>query len=83
MKKITSLEAERMIEGYLDRHPESNYSSKIAEDLGLELDVTFELIHKLLDDGRIRSAKGKTCPLEELNDKTTIEVVYDVEDSPC
>jgi Arc/MetJ-type ribon-helix-helix transcriptional regulator len=50
--------AERMIEDHLIKHPGPSFASEIADTLGLEYGVTFEIIHKLLEEGRIRKAKA-------------------------
>lgn len=57
MKKIEPQDAERMIEEYLKAHPGPNYASEIAEALGLDFDVTFKAIEKLLNEGQIKKAK--------------------------
>jgi hypothetical protein len=72
-----------MIEDYLEKHPGPNYASEISCTLGFELDITFKLIHKLLEEGRIRKAKGKSNLIEDFDDKTTFEVIYDVQDPNC
>ena len=58
MKNSHLSEAERMIEDYLEAHPGPNFASEIAFALGLELDITFKTINKLLEEGRIKKAKG-------------------------
>lgn len=57
VKKVESRVAEHMIDEYLKEHPGSNFASEIAEALGLEFGVTFQIIHKLLEEGRIKKAK--------------------------
>jgi Arc/MetJ-type ribon-helix-helix transcriptional regulator len=57
VRKVAPKEAERMIEDYLKEHPGANFASEIADDLGLEFDVTFKTISKLLAEGRIKKAK--------------------------
>jgi Arc/MetJ-type ribon-helix-helix transcriptional regulator len=49
--------AEKMIEDYLIKHPGPSFASEIADALGLEYGVTFKIIHKLLEEGRVRKAK--------------------------
>jgi Arc/MetJ-type ribon-helix-helix transcriptional regulator len=57
IKKVEAREAERMIEDYLKGHPGPNFASEIADALGLEFDVTFKTINRLLKEGRIKKAK--------------------------
>ena len=47
----------RMIEDYLKMHPGPNFASEIADALRLEFDVTFETIHKFLEEGHIKKVK--------------------------
>jgi len=49
--------AERMIEDYLVKHPGPSFASEIADALGLDYGVTFRIVHRLLDEGRIKKAK--------------------------
>jgi Arc/MetJ-type ribon-helix-helix transcriptional regulator len=57
VKDVTAKEAEGMIEDYLTAHPGPSFASDIAEALGLEFDITFKTIKKLLEEGRIKKAK--------------------------
>ena len=57
VKKAEAHEAERLIEDYLKEHPGPNFASEIADALGLEFDITFKTINKLLEKGRIKKAK--------------------------
>jgi Arc/MetJ-type ribon-helix-helix transcriptional regulator len=57
IKKVEQKEAERLIEDYLKEHPGANFASEIADALGLEFDLTFKTISKLLAEGRIKKAK--------------------------
>lgn len=57
VKKVGANEAEHMIENYLKEHPGSNFASEIADALGLDFDITFKTINKLLEEGRIKKAK--------------------------
>jgi Arc/MetJ-type ribon-helix-helix transcriptional regulator len=57
VKKVEPKEAECMITDYLKAHPGQNFASEIADALGLEFDVTFKTISKLLAEGRIKKAK--------------------------
>ena len=57
VKEAEPCEAERMIEEYLKTHPGANFASEIADALGLEFDITFKTINKLLEEGRIKKAK--------------------------
>jgi Arc/MetJ-type ribon-helix-helix transcriptional regulator len=57
VKDVTAQEAEHMIEAYLEAHPGPSFASDIADVLGLEYDITFKTIHKLLEEGRIKKAK--------------------------
>jgi Arc/MetJ-type ribon-helix-helix transcriptional regulator len=50
-------EAEHMIEDYLAQHPGPSFASEIADALGLEFDITFKTINRLLEEGRIKKAK--------------------------
>ena len=58
VQDVSSRKAERMIEEYLIKHPGPNFASEIADAVGLEYGVTFETIHKLLEERRIRKAKA-------------------------
>jgi Arc/MetJ-type ribon-helix-helix transcriptional regulator len=57
VQDIDSRKAERMIEDYLIKHPGPSFASEIADAVGLEYGVTFKIIHKLLEERRIRKAK--------------------------
>jgi Arc/MetJ-type ribon-helix-helix transcriptional regulator len=57
VRDVTAQEARRMIEDYLKLHPGPSFASEIADALGLEYDITFKTIHKLLEEGRIKKAK--------------------------
>jgi Arc/MetJ-type ribon-helix-helix transcriptional regulator len=58
VKNVEADVAKRMIEDYLKLHPGPNFASEIADALGLEFDVTFRTIHKLLEEGTIKKAKA-------------------------
>ena len=58
VQDVDSRKAERMIEDYLIKHPGPSFASEIADALGLDYGVTFKIIHKLLEEGRIRKAKA-------------------------
>ena len=47
----------RMIEEYLKEHPDPNFASEVADALGLDSELTFKTINKLLDEERIKKAK--------------------------
>lgn len=57
VQDVDSRKAERMIEDYLIKHRGPSFASEIADALGLEYGVTFKIICKLLEEGRIRKAK--------------------------
>jgi Arc/MetJ-type ribon-helix-helix transcriptional regulator len=57
VRDVDPQKVEKMIEEYLAKHPGPKFASEIADALGLEYDVTFKTIHKLLEEGRIRKAK--------------------------
>jgi Arc/MetJ-type ribon-helix-helix transcriptional regulator len=57
VKDVTTKEAERLIEGYLIQHPGPSFASDIANALGLEFDITFKTINRLLEEGRIKRSK--------------------------
>jgi Arc/MetJ-type ribon-helix-helix transcriptional regulator len=57
VKDVTAKEAERMIQNYLTQHPGPSFASEIADALGLEFDITFKTIDKLLKEGQIKKAK--------------------------
>jgi Arc/MetJ-type ribon-helix-helix transcriptional regulator len=57
VQDVDSCKAEKTIEDYLIKHPGPSFASEIADALGLEYGVTFKIIHKLLEEGRIRKAK--------------------------
>ncbi len=57
VKDVTAKEAEHMIEDYLKAHPGPSFASEIADALGLDFDITFKIINKLLEEGRIKKAK--------------------------
>jgi Arc/MetJ-type ribon-helix-helix transcriptional regulator len=58
VQNVDSRKAERMIEDYLLKHHGPSFASEIADALGLEYGVTFKIIHKLLEEGRIGTAKA-------------------------
>jgi Arc/MetJ-type ribon-helix-helix transcriptional regulator len=57
VQNVKAEEAERMIEEYLTQHPGPSFASEIADALGLEFDITFKTISKLIEEGRIKKAK--------------------------
>ena len=57
VKDVTTQEAQCMIEDYLQAHPGPSFASEIADALGLEFDITFKTINKLLEEGRVKKAK--------------------------
>ncbi len=57
IKKVEVHDAELMIEDYLKEHPGPNFASEIADALGLDFDVTFKAINKLLEEGHIKKGK--------------------------
>lgn len=57
VRDVKPEEAERMIENYLKEHPGPSFASEIADALGLEFDITFKTIDKLLQKGQIKKAK--------------------------
>ena len=57
VKDVTAKEAEHMIEDYLKAHSGPSFASEIADALGLDFDITFKIINKLLEEGRIKKAK--------------------------
>jgi Arc/MetJ-type ribon-helix-helix transcriptional regulator len=57
VQDVDSRKAERMIEDYLTKRPGPSFASEIADALGLEYGVTFKVIQKLLEEGRVRKAK--------------------------
>ncbi len=58
VRKVETQVAERMIKNYLKEHPGPSFASQIADALGLEFDVTFKTINKLLKEGQIKKAKS-------------------------
>ena len=83
MKKIDSSRAERMIEDYLEKHPGPNFASEIACALGFELEVTFRLVNKLLEEGRIKKTKRKLRRQEHCCEYSSREVIYHVQIVTC
>jgi len=57
VRNIDSRKAEIMIEDYLVKHPGPSFASEIADSLGFDYGLTFKIIHKLLEEGRIKKAK--------------------------
>jgi Arc/MetJ-type ribon-helix-helix transcriptional regulator len=57
VKEVSAQEAEGIIKEYLKEHPGPNFASEIADALGLEFDITFKTINKLLEEGHIKKAK--------------------------
>jgi Arc/MetJ-type ribon-helix-helix transcriptional regulator len=57
VQKADATQAERMIEEYVAQHPGPSFASEIADALGLEYSLTFKVIHKLLEEGRIKRAE--------------------------
>jgi hypothetical protein len=49
-KTVQTEEAKRMIIDYLESNPGAHYPSDIADSLGLDLDVVFEITQSLLRD---------------------------------
>jgi len=49
-KTVRTDEAKSMIIDYLKNHPGAHYPSDIADSLGLDLDVVFEITQSLLGD---------------------------------
>ncbi|MFQ5762430.1 MAG: hypothetical protein ACE5PO_05290 [Candidatus Bathyarchaeia archaeon] len=45
------------IADYLAKHPGAHYPSDIASNLGLDLEVTFQAVRLLVEEGRIETAK--------------------------
>ena len=58
VRDVDARKAERMIEDYLGKHPGPSFASEIADALGLDYGLTFKIVRKLLDEGRIRKAKA-------------------------
>ncbi|MGA3109482.1 MAG: hypothetical protein ABSD99_08585 [Candidatus Bathyarchaeia archaeon] len=48
--------AEKLIDGYLTKHPSSHFASEIAEALGLEFRTTLEVIKRMIDSSKIHRA---------------------------
>ena len=57
VKDVSAKEAKCMIEDYLAAHPGPSFASEIADALGLDFEITFKTINKLLEEGRIRKPK--------------------------
>jgi len=55
--EIDSRKAEKMIEDYLVKRPGPSFASEIADALGLDYSLTFKIVHKLLEERRIKKAK--------------------------
>ena len=49
--------AEKMIIGYLQNHPGPNFTSEIADGLGLDYSTTFRTINRLLESQKIKKAE--------------------------
>ncbi len=58
VRDVDLRKAERMIEDYLVKHPGPSFASEIADALGLDYGVTFKIVHRLLEEGRIKKAKA-------------------------
>jgi len=52
--------AEKLIDGYLTKHPGSHFASEIAETLGLDLRTTLEAIKRMIDSGKIRKSRSES-----------------------
>ena len=52
--------AEKLIDGYLTKHPGSHFASEIAEELGLDLRTTLEAIKRMIDSGKIHKPKSES-----------------------
>jgi Arc/MetJ-type ribon-helix-helix transcriptional regulator len=57
VQQVDTATAEKMIEDYLTEHPGPSFASEIADALGLEYSVTFRIVHKFLEEGRLKRAK--------------------------
>ena len=51
--------AEKLIDGYLTKHPGSHFASEIAEAIGLDFRTTLEAIKRMIDSGRVHKAGGE------------------------
>lgn len=51
--------AEKLIDGYLTKHPGPHLASEIAEALGLEFRTTLEAIKRMIDSGRVHKARSE------------------------
>ena len=51
--------AEKLIDGYLTKHPGPHFASEIAEALGLEFRTTLDAIKRMIDSGRIHKARSE------------------------
>jgi len=58
VRDVDFRKAEKMIEDYLVNHPGPSFASEIADALGLDYGDTFKIVHKLLEEGRVRKAKA-------------------------
>ncbi len=53
-------QSEKLIDGYLTKHPGSHFASEIAEELGLDLRTTLEAIKRMIDSGKIHKPKSES-----------------------
>jgi Arc/MetJ-type ribon-helix-helix transcriptional regulator len=51
--------AEKLIDGYLTKHPGPHSAWEIAEALGLDFRTTLEAIKRMIDSGRIHKARSE------------------------
>ena len=54
VRDVSKEEAMRLISRYLKKHPGVHYTSDLADELGIELEVAFAAAEQLIDQGRAR-----------------------------
>ncbi len=58
VRDVSEVEAMRLIDEYLKKHPGVHYTSDLADELGIELGVAFAAAEKLIAKGRARVGRG-------------------------
>ncbi len=58
VRDVDAREAGQMIEDYLIKHPGPSFASEIVDSLGLNYDLTFKTVKKLLGENRIKKAQA-------------------------
>ena len=58
VRQLSRRETERVIDGYLTKHPGPHFASEIAEALGLDFRSTLDAVKRMIESGRIRRSRS-------------------------